>query len=296
MPLDSAGAFATTFAVPENAPSGDYALLAQAAGGVGGATVARGRQRRRPLARRGRVSAAAICDWRQRRSALRPRIARRSDGATLPSCVRRTSTSAMSADNASVGDDAWLDEPCALTAAATRRSRIPHPNDELASTYGVHVESGGATADTRFVVPTARARSASPWTAPNRVWARRSASTSTRTISTASRSAGAHGYRRARPRNGRKRSSSSRSMPTGTRAALSSRRSSARTLSSRASIAAGARPTRRRCCVDPQASTRLPARAEARRAHLPRRRALSAAATTFAVDAAAAGRVRATRW
>ncbi len=31
---------------------------------------------------------------------------------------------------------------------------IPHPNDELASTYGVHVESGGATADTRVVVPT----------------------------------------------------------------------------------------------------------------------------------------------
>jgi uncharacterized protein YfaS (alpha-2-macroglobulin family) len=31
---------------------------------------------------------------------------------------------------------------------------IPHPSDGLASTYGVRVSSGGATADTRIVVPT----------------------------------------------------------------------------------------------------------------------------------------------
>ena len=34
---------------------------------------------------------------------------------------------------------------------------IPHPNDGLGSTYGVHVESSGATADTRVTVPTAQA-------------------------------------------------------------------------------------------------------------------------------------------
>ena len=35
--------------------------------------------------------------------------------------------------------------------------RIPHPLDDLGSTYGITVESGGATADTRVVVPTANA-------------------------------------------------------------------------------------------------------------------------------------------
>ena len=37
--LDNAGAFVTSFAIPQAAKAGDYAVLAQAGGGIGGATV-----------------------------------------------------------------------------------------------------------------------------------------------------------------------------------------------------------------------------------------------------------------
>ena len=50
----------------------------------------------------------------------------------------------------------WI-KRCAPTRRCDATVMIPHPNDELGSTYGVHVESGAATADTRVVVPTARA-------------------------------------------------------------------------------------------------------------------------------------------
>src|ERR1700734_4024118 len=39
VPLDAAGAFTTSFVLPENAAAGEYAVLAQAGGGIGGATV-----------------------------------------------------------------------------------------------------------------------------------------------------------------------------------------------------------------------------------------------------------------
>jgi hypothetical protein len=51
----------------------------------------------------------------------------------------------------------WLDQSVRTGSNGTATVMIPHPNDELGSTYGVQVESGGATADTRIVVPTGRA-------------------------------------------------------------------------------------------------------------------------------------------
>ncbi|HKU82016.1 MAG TPA: hypothetical protein VJP76_07585, partial [Candidatus Tumulicola sp.] len=51
----------------------------------------------------------------------------------------------------------WLDRSVRVGPDGTATVPVPHPNDRLASTYGVRVESGGADADTRVVVPTARA-------------------------------------------------------------------------------------------------------------------------------------------
>ena len=51
----------------------------------------------------------------------------------------------------------WLDGLVRTGEDGNATVEIPHPNDELGSTYGVHVESRGATADTRVTVPTAQA-------------------------------------------------------------------------------------------------------------------------------------------
>ncbi len=51
----------------------------------------------------------------------------------------------------------WLDAAVSTDQNGNATVEIPRPSDDLASTYGVHVDSGGATADTRVVVPTAEA-------------------------------------------------------------------------------------------------------------------------------------------
>lgn len=54
------------------------------------------------------------------------------------------------------GTVSWYDAVLHTDAQGEATFLIPHPTDGLASTYGVHVASGGATADTRVIVPTAR--------------------------------------------------------------------------------------------------------------------------------------------
>lgn len=53
------------------------------------------------------------------------------------------------------GTTAWLDEHVMTDSSGVARVEIPRPTDGLASTYGVVVGSGGATASARIVVPTA---------------------------------------------------------------------------------------------------------------------------------------------
>src|SRR5581483_11440836 len=51
----------------------------------------------------------------------------------------------------------WYETSVRTDAGGNAVVNVPHPNDDLPSTYGVHVEANGATADTRVVVATARA-------------------------------------------------------------------------------------------------------------------------------------------
>lgn len=155
VPLDSAGAFATTFGLPENAPSGEYSVLAAAAGGVGGASLdvdanAGG------LSLDAGAQCGGDCDWRRDVPLF---IHASRGGATVRVTVVRS-------PHLDVGDVAetlpwattrWFEGTVQTDESGNATIQIPHPTDEFASTYGVHVESSGATADTRITVPTAEA-------------------------------------------------------------------------------------------------------------------------------------------
>jgi hypothetical protein len=154
VPLDAAGAFAASILVPADAPAGDYAALAQVDGGVGGATI-------HVDANAGGLSLevspeCAPCDPH----ADIPLVVKSSRGdAVVHVTVVRSPHVYVGYVPAAIpwATTTWVDQSIRTGDDGSATVAIPHPNDELGSTYGVRVDSGGATADTRFVVPTARA-------------------------------------------------------------------------------------------------------------------------------------------
>ncbi|HLI97394.1 MAG TPA: hypothetical protein VKT72_15095 [Candidatus Baltobacteraceae bacterium] len=156
--LDAAGAFNATLHVPQSSRAGEYTVMASADGATAGTAV--------------HVDADA--------DGLSLELAPQCEGtacdpnADIPVVVRATRAGAP-VDGASI-DVAIVRSPHVYAAGATqtpwgiahwyrtvvqtnRDGRalidIPHPSDGLGSTYGVRVDSGGATADTRIAVPTA---------------------------------------------------------------------------------------------------------------------------------------------
>ncbi|MBV9332978.1 MAG: hypothetical protein JO146_03145 [Candidatus Eremiobacteraeota bacterium] len=153
--LDAAGAFATSFAIPENAAAGEYTVLAQTAGGVGGATVD-------VESNAGGVSldvtaaCSGLCDPHQDV----PLLVHSSRGGTLVRVTVVRSPHIYVADAPETLPWAaaqWFDTTVRTDESGNAKLAIPHPNDALSSTYGVHAEGNGATADTRITVPTAQA-------------------------------------------------------------------------------------------------------------------------------------------
>lgn len=154
-PLDSAGAFYTTVTVPQNAGSGDYALLAQVDGGVGGATV-------HVDASSGGVTLDAVspCDASCDPNSPVPVTITSSRGDVPVHVVVIRSPHVFvgyTPETMAWGTTTWLDTSVHTDASGHATLEIPSPTDGLASTYGVEAKSGDATADTRIVVPTARA-------------------------------------------------------------------------------------------------------------------------------------------
>src|SRR6185312_11325907 len=153
--LDSAGAFSATFTIPPGATSGDYAVLAQAGGGTGGATLhvdanASGLS----------LDVSAQCGESCDPARDVPLLVHSSRGGVPVhvSVVRSPHVYVgYTPDSTPWGTTTWLDETLRTGDDGNAVVEIPHPSDELSSTYGVRVESGGATADTRVVVPTGRA-------------------------------------------------------------------------------------------------------------------------------------------
>jgi len=155
VPVDEAGAFTTALPVPANAAAGDYAVLAQQGSGVGGATVhvdadANGLS----------LNVASACDGACNPNADVPVTVAASRGGTVVhvSVVRSPHVYVdYTSDQVPWGTSQWLDTTVRVGGDGRATIEIPHPTDGLSSTYGVRVDSGGATAVTRIVVPTARA-------------------------------------------------------------------------------------------------------------------------------------------
>jgi len=154
-PLDAAGAFLASLPLPENAAAGEYTVLAQTAGGVGGATVdvdanAAGLS----------LDVSGACDGACDPRADVPISVRASRGGVTVHVhvVRSPHVDVVQVpDTLPWATTEWFDATVTTNASGNATFDIPHPNDELASTYGVHVDSSGATADTRVTVPTAQA-------------------------------------------------------------------------------------------------------------------------------------------
>jgi hypothetical protein len=149
--LDEAGAFSASFAVPQTAVAGDYAVLVQAGGGTGGATL-------HVDANAGGLSLGVSAQCAQSCDPDRdiPLLVHSSrGGATVHVTVVRSPHVYLgyAPETTPWATTTWLDETVRTGDDGNAVVLIPHPSDELSSTYGVRVESGGATYDTRIVVP-----------------------------------------------------------------------------------------------------------------------------------------------
>jgi hypothetical protein len=153
--LDPAGAFSTSFALPENAPAGEYTLLAQASGGIGGATLDVDANAG-ALSLDVNAACGGTCDARDD---LPLEVHASRGNATVRVTVVRAPHLYLGdmPDHAPWATTQWFATAVTTDANGKATVLIPHPNDGLASTYGVRVESNGATADTRVSVPTAQA-------------------------------------------------------------------------------------------------------------------------------------------
>lgn len=152
-PVDGAGAFTADIPIPANAAAGDYAVLAQVDGGVGGANVhvdadANGLS----------LEVGGGCDGPCDAARDVPVNITSSRG-NVPvhvSIVRSPHVfPGYSPPEIPWGTSPWLDETVQTGGDGRATVSIPHPTDALPSTYGVRIDAGGASAVTRIVVPTA---------------------------------------------------------------------------------------------------------------------------------------------
>ena len=154
-PVDPAGAFTADIPIPAGAAAGDYAVLAQVNGGVGGATVhvdadANGLS----------LDVASGCDGPCNPANDVPVTITSSRG-NVPVRVQIVRSPHVYVGYSPLetpwGTTLWTDQTVQTNGDGRATVMIAHPTDGLPSTYGVRVDAGGASAVTRIVVPTARA-------------------------------------------------------------------------------------------------------------------------------------------
>jgi hypothetical protein len=153
--VDEAGAFAGELAVPADAAAGDYTVLAQAPGGAGGATV-HVDANAGDLSLDVRAACNGPCDHRQDV----PLLVHASRGNVLVSLTAVRSPHVYlgaAPETTPWATTKWSVQSVRVDAAGNATVTIPRPDDNLGSTYGIAVDSGGASAETRVVVPTADA-------------------------------------------------------------------------------------------------------------------------------------------
>jgi hypothetical protein len=152
--LDAAGAFSSELPVPPNASAGDYAVLAQLDGGVGGASVhvdadASGLS----------LKVGGDCENCDPDNDVPVTVTSSQPGVAVHVTVVRSPHVYVgyTPDGVPWGTVRWFDENVRAGGDGRVTFDIPHPTDGLSSTYGVRVDAGGATAVTRIVVPAAHA-------------------------------------------------------------------------------------------------------------------------------------------
>jgi hypothetical protein len=157
--LDAAGTFSGDLAIPADAPSADVAVLANADGATGGASL--------HVAAVGDavVTVAAACGTSCPPSAdipLTVTLAR--DGQPLAGRdvrIRVVRTPHVLAPGTADDAPQWattaiLDRVVGTDTAGSAQVTVPAPGDELASTYSITAQSGTASAALRLVTPTAK--------------------------------------------------------------------------------------------------------------------------------------------
>lgn len=156
--LDAAGAFAATLHVPQSARSGDYTVMATVNGATAGTAV-------HVDANAGGLSLEltpqcerAACDPTADIPVSLRALRAGQPASNVPidvAIIRSPHAYAADADETPWGVAHWYRTTVRTDGEGRALVEIPHPSDGLASTYGVRASSGGATADTRIVVPTA---------------------------------------------------------------------------------------------------------------------------------------------
>lgn len=156
--LDPAGAFTANLEVPASSRAGEYTVLASVNGATAGTAV-------HVDANAGGLSLVLspqceglACDPNEdvpvTVRALRDGAP--AAGVTVEAAIIRSPHAYSSGDaHAPWGIAQWYRTTVRTDAEGRALIAIPRPSDGLASTYGVRVSSGGATADTRIVVPDA---------------------------------------------------------------------------------------------------------------------------------------------
>ena len=155
VPVDTSGAFTAALPIPASAAAGDYAVLAQVDGAVGGATVhvdadAAG------LSLQASSACENACNAEQD---VPVEITSSRAGVRVHVRVVRSPHVYIGYVPAHVpwGTSRWLDTTVTTNAQGHATVMIAHPTDGLGSTYGVRIDSGGASAVTQITVPTSRA-------------------------------------------------------------------------------------------------------------------------------------------
>ncbi len=185
--LDAAGAFTTSFVLPANAAAGEYAVLAQAGGGIGGATVD-------VDANAGGVSLEvnAACNGSLRSQRQRSAARALSHGGVTVRVTVVRSPHVYAGDvpeSAPWATSAWFDAAVPhRRRAATRRLRFRIRTTSSARRMAFTSNRTAPLPTTRVSVPTADAAIRLESIAPSRASARRSASTFMPTRSMESRS------------------------------------------------------------------------------------------------------------
>ena len=156
--LDPAGAFSATLRVPASSAAGDYTVIATAAGGTAGTAVHVDADPNGLVLDLAAQCEAAGCDPA---ADVPVEVRALRAGVPVPGAsvnvdvIRSPHAYGAQGDAQPWGIAPWYRTTVRTGANGRALVLVPHPADGLSSTYGVRASSGGATADTRIVVPTA---------------------------------------------------------------------------------------------------------------------------------------------